>query len=393
MAIRNVSKLLTAGLISFVIFAGCSDDGKQSTSNETKTESNNPNTNETSKKDTETSAAYKEVESFDIDGKIAGQIFSIDEKGEIISWGEKDKKLSDEQRKFVRIIGDETITLDKDEFKIGTEILPDGTLITDRSENKEDKYLFYIFDPKTGEDVEKNLPKEAHEYVYPLLLPNPKIMNIDENLYIHTITNVKKEMETFLWNYETDEITDLSIIKDIVEKNGKDIDYPRLQLSKDGKTIYAIVPNNGIYQYDIESQTLEQLFEHDNLSIPITTTAFITRDERYIPYIDETTDDREHIGKLFDVETKESIDLGIFERIFNKTDGNIMILKDNKLYDYDTSTQEEQLAHTFELGDRDRIKNIDVSADGSTIFVVIEYHEENDDGDKEYVQKAHVLKR
>ena len=47
MAIRNVSKLLTAGLISFVIFAGCSDDGKQSTSNETKTESNNPNTNET----------------------------------------------------------------------------------------------------------------------------------------------------------------------------------------------------------------------------------------------------------------------------------------------------------------------------------------------------------
>lgn len=198
--------------------------------------------------------------------------------------------------------------------------------------------------------------------MYPLLQPNPKITNI-------------------------------SIIKDIVEKNWKDIDYPRLQFSKDGKTIYAIVPNNGIYQYDIESQTLGQLFEHDNLSIPITSTAFITRDEPYIPYIDETTEDREHIGKLFDIETKESIDLGLFERVFNKTDGNIMILKDNKLYDYDTSTQEEQLAHTFELGDRDRIKNIDLSADGSTIFVVIEYHEENDDGDKEYVQKAQVLKR
>lgn len=218
-------------------------------------------------------------------------------------------------------------------------------------------------------------------------------MNIDENLYVHTITNVKKETETFLWNYETDEITNVSIVKDLVEKNGKDIDYPRLQLSKDGKTIYSIVPDNGIYQYDIESQTLEQLFENNKLSIPITSTAFITRDERYIPYIDETTEDREHFVKLFDVETKESIDLGMIERVFNKTDGNIMILKDNKLYDYDTSTQEEQLAHTFELGDRDRIKNIDVSEDGSTIFVVIEYHEEDDEKDKEYVEKAHILKR
>src|SRR5699024_5716684 len=137
--------------------------------------------------------------------------FSLDEKGEVCLWGEQEQKLSDEESKNVRLLEEETITLEEDIFSQGASLMPSGKVYTDHSDFTTDTYTMYIYDPKTDEGVEKEVPEEVTEYINPILHPLTQTINEEQDLYLHFITDTKNEVESFTWNYETNEVQELKI--------------------------------------------------------------------------------------------------------------------------------------------------------------------------------------
>lgn len=375
--------ILSLSLVSLIALAGCgSGDDKQTSDNS---------------KDTEATGDFKEVETFDIEGQISHLEFSLDEKGEVFLWGEQEQKLSDEERKNVRLLGEETITLDEDIFSQGASLMPSGKVYTDHSDFTTDTYNMYIYDPKTDEGVEKEVPEEVTEHINPILHPLTQTINEEQDLYLHFITDTKNEVESFTWNYETNEVQELKIVEELRKANdGEEIYNPRFQLSSDGKQVYILVDDNGFYVYDIEDESLEKIFEQDSVAFPKTNTNMITSDDAYIPYVDEIIegeDGLELMTKLYDIESEESIDLGDVERVFIQNDGNLVLYKEDTLYNYDVEKEEETEIHTFDLDENEEVANVAVSEDGTTIVYVLETETTNDDDEVETSQAAHVLKK
>lgn len=375
--------ILSLSLVSLIALAGCgSGDDKQTSDNS---------------KDAEATRDFKEVETFDIEGQISHLEFSLDEKGEVFLWGEQEQKLSDEERKNVRLLGEETITLDEDIFSQGASLMPSGKVYTDHSDFTTDTYNMYIYDPKTDEGVEKEVPEEVTEHINPILHPLTQTINEEQDLYLHFITDTKNEVESFTWNYETNEVQELKIVEELRKANdGEEIYNPRFQLSSDGKQVYILVDDNGFYVYDIEDESLEKIFEQDSVAFPKTNTNMITSDDAYIPYVDEIIegeDGLELMTKLYDIESEESIDLGDVERVFTQNDGNLVLYKEDTLYNYDVEKEEETEIHTFDLDENEEVANVAVSEDGTTIVYVLETETTNDDDEVETSQTAHVLKK
>lgn len=375
--------ILSLSLVSLIALAGCgSGDDKQTSDNS---------------KDAEATGDFKEVETFDIEGQISHLEFSLDEKGEVFLWGEQEQKLSDEERKNVRLLGEETITLDEDIFSQGASLMPSGKVYTDHSDFTTDTYNMYIYDPKTDEGVEKEVPEEVTEHINPILHPLTQTINEEQDLYLHFITDTKNEVESFTWNYETNEVQELKIVEELRKANdGEEIYNPRFQLSSDGKQVYILVDDNGFYVYDIEDESLENIFEQESVAFPKTNTNMITSDDAYIPYVDEIIegeDGLELMTKLYDIESEESIDLGDVERVFTQNDGNLVLYKEDTLYNYDVEKEEETEIHTFDLDENEEVANVAVSEDGTTIVYVLETETTNDDDEVETSQTAHVLKK
>ena len=375
--------ILSLSLVSLIALAGCgSGDDKQTSDNS---------------KDAEATRDFKEVETFDIEGQISHLEFSLDEKGEVFLWGEQEQKLSDEERKNVRLLGEETITLDEDIFSQGASLMPSGKVYTDHSDFTTDTYNMYIYDPKTDEGVEKEVPEEVTEHINPILHPLTQTINEEQDLYLHFITDTKNEVESFTWNYETNEVQELKIVEELRKANdGEEIYNPRFQLSSDGKQVYILVDDNGFYVYDIEDESLEKIFEQESVAFPKTNTNMITSDDAYIPYVDEIIegeDGLELMTKLYDIESEESIDLGDVERVFIQNDGNLVLYKEDTLYNYDVEKEEETEIHTFDLDENEEVANVAVSEDGTTIVYVLETETTNDDDEVETSQAAHVLKK
>lgn len=375
--------ILSLSLVSLIALAGCgSGDDKQTSDNS---------------KDTEATGDFKEVETFDIEGQISHLEFSLDEKGEVFLWGEQEQKLSDEERKNVRLLEEETITLDEDIFSQGASLMPSGKVYTDHSDFTTDTYNMYIYDPKTDEGVEKEVPEEVTEHINPILHPLTQTINEEQDLYLHFITDTKNEVESFTWNYETNEVQELKIVEELRKANdGEEIYNPRFQLSSDGKQVYILVDDNGFYVYDIEDESLEKIFEQESVAFPKTNTNMITSDDAYIPYVDEIIegeDGLELMTKLYDIESEESIDLGDVERVFTQNDGNLVLYKEDTLYNYDVEKEEETEIHTFDLDENEEVANVAVSEDGTTIVYVLETETTNDDDEVETSQTAHVLKK
>ncbi len=373
--------ILSLSLVSLIALAGCgSGDDKQTSDNSN---------------DAEAKGNFKEVETFDIEGQINQLELSLDEKGEVFLWSEQEKKLSDEKRKNVRLLEEETITLDEDIFSQGASLMPSGKVYTDHSDFNADTYNMYIYDPQTGEEVEKEVPEEAGEHIFPILHPSTQTINEDHDLYLHSITDTKNDVESFIWNYETNEVQELKIVEELRNANdGEEIYYPRFQLSSDGKQVYVLVDDNGFYVYDMEDESLEKIFEQESVVFPKTYTNMITSDDAYIPYVDEIVegeDGLELMTKLYDIESEESIDLGDVKRVFTQTDGNLVLYKEDTLYNFDVEKEEEIEIHTFDLAENEEVVNLAVSEDGSTIVYVLETEITND-GEVEISQTAHVLK-
>lgn len=385
---KQLNKFIATSCIALAVLAGCSDKtGKQS---------------DISKKDPSSDGpTFKEVESFDIDGQVSQIDLTLDESGEIFFWNEQDQKLSDPQRKKVRMLEDETITLEDDQFKLGTSLLPSGKIYTDRSKFSEDQYKMAIFDPRTKEETELELPSNVTEYVMPILHTNSETINEEDHMYLHFQTETDNDAVTFLWNFDTGEANAISLMQDLRDAhNGEEVDYPRLQLSSDSKKVFVLIDNDGIYEYDVESEELTLLLENGHIQFPITYSSMVTSDDQYIPYIDEIVKnedkpfDRTKLDmKLLNVETKESIDVGIVKRVFPINDGNIILYKEEGIFLYDIESEEETLIHPVELSENEELVDLSVSGNGETIVTIIETEEEDEEGEKVISQKAYVYKK
>src|SRR5699024_8130305 len=151
----------------------------------------------------------------------------------------QEQKLSDEERKNVRLLEEETITLDEDIFSQGASLMPSGKVYTDHSDFTTDTYNMYIYDPKTDEGEEKEVPEEVTEHINPILQTLTPTINEGQYLYLHFITYTKKEVESFTWNYETNELTELKIVEGLPKANdGEEISKPLFRLSSDGNQVY-----------------------------------------------------------------------------------------------------------------------------------------------------------
>src|SRR5699024_9421574 len=206
--------ILSLSLVSLIALAGCgSGDDKQTSDNS---------------KDTEATGDFKEVETFDIEGQISHLEFSLDEKGEVFMWGEKEQNLLDEESLSQR-----------------ASLMSTGQVYNDHSDFTTDTYNMYIYDPQTDEGVEKEVPEEVTEHIYPILHPLTQTINEEQDLYLHFITDTKNEVESFTWNYETNEVQELKIVEELRKANdGEEIYNPRFQLSSDGKQVYILVDDN-----------------------------------------------------------------------------------------------------------------------------------------------------
>src|SRR5699024_4497324 len=95
----------------------------------------------------------------------------------VFLYGEQEQKHSAEERKNVRLLGEETITLVEDIYSEGASLMRSGKVYSDHADFTTDTYNMYIYDPKTDEGVEKEVPEEVTEHIYPILHPLTQTIN------------------------------------------------------------------------------------------------------------------------------------------------------------------------------------------------------------------------
>lgn len=388
---KKSSKLLGICFTAFIALVGCSNNSGEK----------NADTND-AEHAKEEKATYEEFDTFDIDGVVSTIDLNFDEEGESLFWIDLDSRFSHTERRNVRLIDEkETITLDEEEYGLATSLLPSGKIYSDDSNSRGEEYhILKTYDVKNDVKKDYDLPESMFEHIFPILHPNATTINEDHSTYIHFQTDTDHDKETFLWNYETGDTKEIPLMQVIRDTQGEeDVDYPRLQLSSDMKKVFVLIDSIGIYEYDIESEEMKTLLEDESIVYPITYTSYVTADDRYIPYVDELikVEDRPLAAELqmslLDVTSKESIPLGIVNRIYTLKDGNVMLLKEDGLYYYDIEKEEETEVYPINLEDHEELKDFSISENGETFVMIIEREEEDDDGDPEKNQKAHVFKK
>jgi len=199
---------------------------------------------------------YKEIETIELEGYIVKYGFFLDETGGILFWGEEDTVYSNnELGRYVWVDGD-VESLDMDVYGTATALSDSGFLLNNVNDfNREPNHSLHQYNPKTGEDEEFLVGEDYDDLIH----VGRGTYSEDANAYIHIVTNTDLEgVDTYIWNVETGEYTDLSIIQDLKDFVGGKLSlYPQLTLTNDLSTVYAIVENAGIFSYDVASSELE----------------------------------------------------------------------------------------------------------------------------------------
>lgn len=328
---------------------------------------------------------FKEQETFELDGPVNMTTFSFDEEGTTLFWGETNGGMGDDARRYVWLDGD-VKELDMEKYDQFAMLSPSGTIINSQSDHDKDENSILEYDPSTDEE-ESFVISDSDHNEYPL--PGYGTYIQDPRTYVHTETNTKfDDSETFLWDIDNDEYTDMTFIQDIKKDVGKDelTSYPHFFLSEDASTVYATVSDDGIFAYDMEKGETENLLSTDNIMPVDTYTTTLTSDEAHIAYaVNESEDDEFSIVfNALDLDSEETIEIGEGNALFTLSDGNIIIIDKNddeqdvKYFDFET--EELETIHTIKEEENQEIDNITVSLDGSTIaYGYTEYDEDNDD--------------
>lgn len=332
---------------------------------------------------------YKEVETIELEGYVVKTGFYLDETGDILYWGEEETIFSnDELGRYVWVDGD-VESLDMDIYDHSTLLSESGTLFNNKSDfNREPNHSLLEYDPRTKEEKEF-LVDENYDHLIHVgrgrFLEDPKA-------YIHTVTNPDLEgVDTYIWNVETGDYIDLTIIQDLKEYvDGEFSLYPQFMLTKDLSTVYAIVQDAGIFSYDIDTGKTDLVYEVEDVGIISYGHRFLTVDEKHIVYRAMNYDEEEDTNTLtyhaVDLDTNEKVDIGEGEYLFMQADGNVMLVdNDHVIYHFDFETEELTEVYSIELAENMELDNVTLSLDGSTIaYGYTETIEKDEDEDEEH---------
>lgn len=330
---------------------------------------------------------YKEVETIELEGYVVNMGFYLDETGDILYWGEEETYLSnDELGRYVWVDGD-VESLDMDIYDHSTLLSESGILFNNINDfNREPNHSLLEYNPKTGEEEEYLVDENYDNLIH---VGRGRFLE-DPKAYIHTVTNPDIEgVDTYIWNVETGDYIDLTIIQDLKEYVGDEFSlYPQFMLTKDLSTVYAIVKDAGVFSYDIESAKTELVYEEDDVGIVSYGHRFLTVDEKHLVYratnYDEEKDENNPTYYAIDLETKEKIDIGEGKYLFMQSDGNVMLVdNENVVHYFDLETEKHEKVYTIEIAENMKLNNVTISLDGSTIAYgyteTIEKDEEEED--------------
>lgn len=327
--------------------------------------------------------SFKEVESFELEFPVLNRDFALNEAGDILFWGEDNDSRNREQPSYVWVDG-ETKDLGTEKYSSNATLLPSGIIIRaakDRDKPEDEQHSIFEYDPATDTEEEFIAKGDIDEI---LLHVGPDRYLEDPKTYIHTISNPnKKDVDSFIWNVENNTFTDLTIIQQLKDKVADDelSGYPHLTLSQDASTVYASHSGLGLFAYDVATDELDELVSDDEYLTRSGNTTLLTSDEKYFAYaINDSDDDGLVITThAVNLETKETIEMGEGSKIFTLTDGNIIIVNDEEVKLFDFDTEKLETIHTIELKENQKLDNVTVSIDGSTI--AYGYTEEVEDED------------
>lgn len=327
---------------------------------------------------------FKEVESFELEFPVLNRDFALNETGDILFWGEDNKSSNRDQPSYVWVDGDMK-SLDTDIYSSNAFLSPSGKIISaakDRDKPEDEQLSIIEYDPTTDTEEEFSSKDDLDIRLFHVgpgrYLENPKT-------YVHTVTNTDIEgVETFLWDIEDNAVTDLAVIRKLKEDFGDEElpNYPIFTLSNDGSTVYASISSLGLFAYDVASESLENLVSEDRFLSQGGNTTMLTSDEKHFAYAVNDSDDNELVitAHAVNLDTKETIEIGEGSKIFTLTDGNIIIVNDEEVKHFDFDTEKLETIHTIDLEEDQKLNNVTVSVDGSTIaYGYTEKVEDEDD--------------
>ncbi|WP_405099490.1 hypothetical protein [Oceanobacillus sp. FSL H7-0719] len=397
------------------LLAGCGEENNETAGDN--------NTNNTSKeKAKEPAAQYEEVTTFALKGPVTTLNFNLDEDGDTLLWGENDGGFGDALRRNVWV-DDEVKSLDFELFNQFSFLTPTGYIISKENNPNApegEKYSIIEYNPST-EEVEKYPAKNSFDDI---LLPGKGTYLQEPKIYVHTDTNpnIEKENGTYIWDVEKNEFIVLSFIDDIKEEVGEITSYANLLLNKDASKVYGSVLEEGIFSYDVKSGTTERLlastnilpqsdkdaskvygsvleegiFSYDvksgtterllastNILPQSDVSPVLSEDEKYMIYgeVDPEASEVIYAYKALNLETDETIELGDGKDVIALTDGNVIIIDKSEVTLFDFDTGKLETIHTIELEENQKMNNLTVSLDGSTIAYGYETEGEDDEED------------
>lgn len=358
------------------LLAGCGEENNETAGDN--------NTNNTSKeKAKEPAAQYEEVTTFALKGPVTTLNFNLDEDGDTLLWGENDGGFGDALRRNVWV-DDEVKSLDFELFNQFSFLTPTGYIISKENNPNApegEKYSIIEYNPST-EEVEKYPAKNSFDDI---LLPGKGTYLQEPKIYVHTDTNpnIEKENGTYIWDVDKNEFIVLSFIDDIKEEVGEITSYANLLLNKDASKVYGSVLEEGIFSYDVKSGTTERLLASTNILPQSDVSPVLSEDEKYMIYgeVDPEASEVIYAYKALNLETDETIELGDGKDVIALTDGNVIIIDKSEVTLFDFDTGKLETIHTIELEENQKMNNLTVSLDGSTIAYGYETEGEDDEED------------
>ena len=326
---------------------------------------------------------YVEETTFELEGPVKMMNFNLNETGDILYWGENDGGLGDDLRRNVWVDG-EVRPLNIDVFNQFSFLTEAGTIITKINNPKApegERYSIIEYDPTT-EEAKEYPTKDGFDDI---LLPDPGTYLDEQKMYIHTDTNPEqdKESNTYIWDVKKNEFNVLSFIDDIKKEVEEITPYVHLYLNDDASIVYGTVSEEGIYSHDVAAGTTKKLLSTEQILPQSGVSPVLTKDGANLIYGEVDPDASEIIYRYqaLDVETGETIGIGDGKHVLTLSDGNAVIILDEKVMHFDFETEELQTIHTIELEENQELNNVTVSADGSTIAYGYETKGEDEEED------------
>ncbi|RWZ54626.1 hypothetical protein EQV77_13320 [Halobacillus fulvus] len=373
---KNISYIMATIMAALLlILAGCGGEQDASVEEEESME-------KAQSTEEDEGSAFEEVTSIETEGEISTMNFQLDEEGDTLFWGEGNgSSIGDDVKRSVWVDG-EAQELDLDTFDQFSFLTDSGLIVraeTDSDAPANEAHSIVEYDPSTEESETFTAENEQGDH---LLVSKGEYL-VDPKMYIHTDTDPNDEFtdQTYLWNIENQEVSDITFLEDIKAEIGEITGNPHYFFNDDASKVYAIIMNGGIFSYEIGSGTTETLLQLDNMDAGLGYGDNLLADEEHIFYGVVNTESgilkRDYYA--LNLDTKETVKLGLGTAAYPVQDGNIAIVDEHEVKTYDFEKEALENFHTIELGDNQEINQVTVSKDASTIAYGVATEAEGDD--------------